>query len=139
MARILGMGWGITSDSSGNCIDKQLASLDIRTGGKGTRARKGTLDHRDDDVMGGSKLGWGGLRAREDDKVAPGDHFAVETRTLAYLASDPKASLQAAMRMGALVLANSWRVADETVLRMCTTRLGLVWYFGFGMDTTALA
>ena len=57
MARILGMGWGITGDSSGNCIDKQLASLDIRTGGKGTRARKGTLDHRDDDVMGGSKLG----------------------------------------------------------------------------------
>ena len=33
VAHFLEMGWGIASDSSGNHINKQLALLDIRTGG----------------------------------------------------------------------------------------------------------
>ena len=66
------MGRGIAGDSSGNRIDKQLAPLDVRTGGKGNGAGKGTLDRRDDDVMGSSELSRGGLRARENDKVACG-------------------------------------------------------------------
>ena len=40
-------------------------------------------------------------------RLPAGDHFTTETWMLAYLASDPKASLQAAMRMGALVFYDS--------------------------------
>ena len=72
MARFSGMGRGIAGDSSGNRIDKQFAPLDIGTGGKGNGAWKGTLDRGDDDVMSGSELSRGGLRARENDKVARG-------------------------------------------------------------------
>ena len=72
VARFSGMGWGIASDSSGNCVDKQLAPLDVGTGGEGNGAGKGTLDRGDDDVMGGSELSRGGFRARENDKVAHG-------------------------------------------------------------------
>ena len=72
MARFLGMGRGIAGDSSGNRIDKQLAPLDVRTGGKGNGAGEGALDRGDDDVMCGSELSRGGLRAGENDKVARG-------------------------------------------------------------------
>ena len=63
VALFSGMGRGIIDDSSGNRIDEQLAPLDIRTGEKGNGAGKGTLDRGDDDVMGGSELSRGGLRA----------------------------------------------------------------------------
>ena len=70
MAHFLGMGRGIAGDSSGNRINKQLAPLDIRMRGKGDGAQKGPFNCGDDNVMGGSELGQGGLRARENDKVA---------------------------------------------------------------------
>ena len=72
MAHFSGMGRGIAGDSSGNRVDKQLAPLDVRTGGKRNGARKGTLDHGDDDVMCSSELSQSGLRARENNKVARG-------------------------------------------------------------------
>ena len=45
MACFLGMGRGIAGDSSRNRIDKQFAPLDVRMGGKGNGAGKGTLNH----------------------------------------------------------------------------------------------
>jgi hypothetical protein len=70
VARFSGVSWDILGNSVGHTVDKQLAPLDIGTGGEGSGSRQGSLDGTDNEVVGGLKLGQRCLRTREHDQVA---------------------------------------------------------------------
>jgi hypothetical protein len=70
MALLTGISQCRSSDSSGNCIDKQFASLDVRAGGERGRLQQGILDGQDDEVVGGLKVGEASLWAHKNDQVA---------------------------------------------------------------------